>query len=142
LLVQKENITTIIPHRAPVLMIDHLLEQDDIYTHTNFSIVEENIFVKNGVLQEAGIIENIAQSAAAGAGYHHLQAQTAQPITFIASIQQLQIIQYPPVGSLIHTQIKLVDTVMNFNIVEGKCFLEDELVAGCEMKVMMEMNPV
>lgn len=142
MLISKENITSIIPHRDPVLMIDHLLFQDEKYTRTSFKIEPNNIFVSNSKFTEAGIIENIAQSSAAGSGYYYLQNKKSQPLTFIASISNLQILKNASAGEEIFTEIELMDSVMNFNIICGKCFLDDILIASCEMKVMIENNQI
>lgn len=125
-----------------MLMIDNLLEHNETYTRTNFKIEKDNIFVLDGELMESGIIENIAQSAAAGAGYYCLQKSLPRPLTYIAAISKLKINKYPKVGSLVQTQIEFVKTILDVSIIVGSCFLGNELIAQCEMKIMMGTNPV
>ena len=50
-------------------MVDKLVYCDDNRARTNFLVQEGNILVEDGVLVEAGLVENIAQTAAARSGY-------------------------------------------------------------------------
>ena len=67
-----ENITTpiieLIPQRNPFVMVDKLLSATETTAHTSFEIKAGNILLNNGFFSEAGLVENIAQTAAAHAG--------------------------------------------------------------------------
>lgn len=141
LLVDKENITRFIPHRRPIIMVDELLEHNEGFTKTTFKIEPDNIFLRDGLFQESGIIENMAQSAALGAGYYCHANKLEQPITYIVSIQQLDVNKFPSVGDLLVTSIQVESSIMNINVIVGECYLNNELIARGEMKVMMENNP-
>ena len=56
------NIQEYLPHRTPMLMADTVLEITEKYAVTEFTILPDNIFVENGFLTEAGLIENCAQT--------------------------------------------------------------------------------
>ncbi|HEX8545717.1 MAG TPA: 3-hydroxyacyl-ACP dehydratase, partial [Cytophagaceae bacterium] len=90
-LINKENITEIIPQRPPIVMIDSLVACNEDYTETNLYISEENIFCKDGFFGEPGLVENIAQTAAARIGYLCKQADADVPIGYIAAVKNLQI---------------------------------------------------
>src|SRR5574344_389339 len=66
-----ETFTTdeLLPQRPPFVMIDRLRDVTDTTTETELTVREDNIFYQGGVLREAGIIENIAQTCAARLGY-------------------------------------------------------------------------
>jgi hypothetical protein len=49
-------------------MVDELLFSDDNITKTSFTVTADNVFVINGEFSEAGLMENMAQTAAAGSG--------------------------------------------------------------------------
>ncbi len=138
MLIERENITLILPHRTPMVMIDSLVEHSEEKTITQFKIEANNIFVREGEFQETGLIENIAQSAAASSGYYCYQNKLAQPLAYIASINNVRILKLPKVNETIQTEIKLTSNILNINVISGKCFLKDELIAECEMKVLIE----
>lgn len=138
MLIDKQHITSILPHRTPMVMIDSLVEHSEEKTITLFTIEANNIFVRDGALQESGLIENIAQSAAASSGYYYHQNKLQQPLTYIASINKVRILKLPKVNESIQTEIKLTSNILNINVISGKCFLKDELIAECEMKVLIE----
>ena len=50
-------------------MVSSLLSVDERSARSSFTINIENVFVKNNIFQEAGLMENIAQTAALRAGY-------------------------------------------------------------------------
>jgi hypothetical protein len=64
-----ENSLALIPQKPPFVMIDALLFSDEKRTVSSFKIPEKNIFVKEGLFLEPGLVENIAQTAAARAGH-------------------------------------------------------------------------
>jgi predicted hotdog family 3-hydroxylacyl-ACP dehydratase len=132
------NVLDVIPQRAPVVMIDVLKFSDASKTISEFEIKESCIFCNNGFLSESGMIENIAQTGAAGFGY--LDRQNNKPVSlgFIASIKNIQIIQLPPVGSVIITEVMAHEPVMGFNIITGKILLNDTIIASCEMRIFVQ----
>ena len=58
-MLQTKNIETLLPQRAPFVMIDGLMSSTETTTTTSFAIREDNIFVVDGVLLEPGLVENI-----------------------------------------------------------------------------------
>ena len=77
------NILDLIPQRAPIVMVDELLDVYGIVSRSRFTIREENIFVDNGILSECGLIEHIAQSAAERVGYIFKSKNQPIPIGYI-----------------------------------------------------------
>ncbi len=63
-----ENVLSLIPQRPPFVMIDRLVSSDADIIKTSFKITGDNIFVTDGRFREPGLLENIAQTAAARAG--------------------------------------------------------------------------
>jgi hypothetical protein len=60
---------SLIPQRPPFVMIGSLLYNDEKVTRTTYRVSQQNIFVEHGLFREPGLLENIAQTAAARAGY-------------------------------------------------------------------------
>ncbi|HEY8396606.1 MAG TPA: 3-hydroxyacyl-ACP dehydratase [Flavihumibacter sp.] len=137
-LVPKEQLSTILPQRPPFVMIDGLLQDDSTLTETVFEIRPDNILVENGRATAALLVENIAQTAAAGAGYKALQGDGPVLVGFIGAIKDLQIHSLPEVGTLLKTRARQINQVFNVSIVEGTVYDGDTLLARCEMKIFLQ----
>src|SRR5688572_10579494 len=95
MLADRDHILQYIPQRKPMVMIDSLKEASDLHAITQLMIREENIFVSEGHLTEPGLVENIAQTAAAQSGYQHVQGGMVVKIGYIAAVKNLVINQLP-----------------------------------------------
>ena len=119
-------------------MVDSLIKTDDSSSIANFLVTHENIFVKDGVLQEAGLIENIAQTAALRSGY--LADKNNSPIKkgFIGAVKKLQIRDLPEIGDILTTTIQELNLVLSASIISGKIEVDGKLMAKCEMTIFTE----
>lgn len=140
-LLNKENITSIIPQRPPFVMIDELIQCDESITRTSFIVRQDNLFLENGRLGSSAMVENIAQTAAAGPGYKAMAENGPVLVGFIGAIKNLVITDLPAEGDLLQTETRLVNSVFNVSIVEGKVFCGDKLMASCEMKIFLQPPP-
>ena len=66
-----KTILQFIPQREPMVMVEKLHKAEGGQTIGSFEIKDDNIFCKDGFLQEPGLIENIAQTAAVGVGFEY-----------------------------------------------------------------------
>lgn len=131
------DILTLIPQRRPFVMVDRLLSFDDKESSTDFVVREDNIFCKDGLFLETGIMENIAQTCAARIGYINITNNESVKIGVIGSIKDLIITKLPKVGSRLLTKVKVLSEVFAITLVEAEVFDNDELVARCEMKISL-----
>jgi len=132
-------ILELIPQRPPFVMVDRLISYDENGFSSKFTIDADNLFAKNGFFKEEGMLENIAQTAAAGAGYGFYTAKEKVKLGYIGAVKNARILQRPKVGCTITTQIKILNKVFNVDIVEGKIFdSENNLLASCEMKIFID----
>ena len=67
------DITKFLPHRAPFLMVDHLLSFDDEHVSTSFKINPDCVFVNDNVFNEVGLIENAAQTCSSIVGKSYFE---------------------------------------------------------------------
>ena len=132
------DILEYLPQRPPMVMIDKLLFSDDEKTISGLLVSEENIFFNNGYLSESGLVENIAQTAAAGVGYVCKQEQKKVPVGFIASIKDLKIHQLPEAGDEITTEVVVTNQVMAVSIIKGYVYKNKILLAECEMRIFVK----
>lgn len=140
----KTNISDLIPQGAPIIMVDGILQTNDAQTITSFRIEESNIFCSGGYFREPGLIENIAQSAAAAAGYERQRVGLNLLTGFIGAVKNLEIIDLPKVGEEIETSIDVIHNIFNVKIVNGTVMRKNgNICASCEMKIFLnEEDPM
>lgn len=134
------NILDLIPQRAPIVMVDEFLGIDNNVSRTRFTVYNDNIFVNNGEFSECGIIEHIAQSAAARVGYIFKSKNLPIPIGYIGSINNFVIYQNPKVGEAINTTIEIIQEVFNITLIQAYCHIDGKEIASCRMKIFLENN--
>ncbi|QHS62665.1 3-hydroxyacyl-ACP dehydratase [Chitinophaga agri] len=137
--IHTDDITAYIPQRTPIVMISGILEVRDNITRTGLQIAADNLFVEDGVLQSPGLLENMAQTAAARVGYIALQENTPVPIGFIGAVKDFEVFAFPPAGSFIETTTEIQSQVFNATMVAAKVTLNGQLMAQCELKIFI--NP-
>jgi predicted hotdog family 3-hydroxylacyl-ACP dehydratase len=135
------DILDLIPQRAPFIMVDALTYYDPVVTKTVFTVREDNIFCTcDGRMEEAGLIENIAQTCAARMGYEEkteTQRSGVIKIGFIGMIKTMEIYRNPLVGERLETTISVVENFFNTTLVETKVEVLGETIATCEMKIFL-----
>lgn len=119
-------------------MIDQLLQADEKLGKTTFIITEENVFVDQDGFNASGLIENIAQTAAAQAGYYYRSIGQDVPIGYLAEVKNIDIAQFPKVGDKIETKIELKTKVFNINLVEASVSLNQKIICSCTMKLFIK----
>lgn len=137
---QDVNILDLVPQRAPFLMIDDVVDSDDKKTSSSFFIKEDNLLVKDGKFSEAGLIENIAQTAAARAGVTAIKKNKPVAIGYIAAVQNLEVFTLPQVNSTIHTEITAENEILNVLLISGKATCNGALLATCNMKIFIDQH--
>jgi predicted hotdog family 3-hydroxylacyl-ACP dehydratase len=130
------EIINLIPQRPPMVMIDRLIYFDEKTGRATLQVNDSNILCKNGFLQEAGLIECIAQTAAAYKGFAHFSAGKKIPDGFIGSVKSLVIYFLPEVESEIQSEIITDSEIMGYTIILGKILQEGKILAECEMRIL------
>ena len=135
---QDYNITDLIPHRTPMIMIDKLIRTDEKFTLSSLRIKKNNIFCNDGFFSEPGLIENIAQTAAARAGFLSRQDEGEVRLGYIGNIKNLKINFLPKAGSEIFTEVIQENQIMGVTIITGRITCCDEIAVECEMKIFLK----
>jgi predicted hotdog family 3-hydroxylacyl-ACP dehydratase len=135
--VDKENILSLIPQQPPFVMVDKLLFCDEMITRTTFMVTEDNVLVFNGVLSEAGLMENIAQTAASGAGYLAKMENKQAAIGYIAAVKNFEVFDLPKVNDELITEVKIENQVFDVTIISGTVKHNDKIIAQCEMNIFI-----
>ncbi|OFX37302.1 MAG: hypothetical protein A2X08_15210 [Bacteroidetes bacterium GWA2_32_17] len=132
------KIFELIPQRLPMVMVDEHIYTNENKTQTKFKIDNDSFFCEDGYLSEAGILENMAQSAATRLGYSYIaKAKGNPPIGIIATMQDIQILEFPKAGNDIFTEITFVDEIMGITLVDCKTFCNNKEIAFCKMKILL-----
>ena len=132
------NLDNIIPQRAPFAMIDGLLEHSSKGATSSLQVLSSNILVENDKLSAAGMLENMAQTAAAHLGYEAFIRGLDAPIGFIAAVKNFNIINQPAVGDQVKTKIEYTNTILNIHIVNAVSYLNDEKSAEAELRIFIQ----
>ena len=134
-----DKILDLIPQRAPIVMVDEFLGIEDNVSRSRLTVREDNIFVDGGTLSECGLIEHIAQSAAARVGYIFKSKGEAIPIGYIGSVNDFAISAHPKTGDVVSTTIEIIQEVLSITLIQARCTVGDKEIATCRMKIFL--NP-
>lgn len=137
-----------LPHRKSMLMVDKQLLLTDAIVKTEFKILESNIFTKNGFFQEAGLIENIAQTCSVIVGSSYFSdpngENNSDVIGFISTIKFIHIHKLPAINDTLLAvgNLKSRYDGDGFSICTmlGETYSNDELLLDCELNLFIKKN--
>jgi len=132
------HIATLLPQADPFIMVGKLLLVEDDKITTNFVIEESNVLVSDGFFTEAGLLENIAQTAAAGAGYRGTVKNKPVQKGYIGAVKNFMVFALPEVNDEVKTEVVETGAVFNMQTIQGKVWLGEKLLAQCEMRIFLE----
>lgn len=113
-------------------MVDSFCGIEDDCSYSGLTVTDDNIFCQEGKLQEAGIIEHIAQSADQTI---YLQKNEPVPLGFIGSaLDKLTLHRLLETGQELSTEITVIQEVFDITLVSacvsttegGDCRMPDE----------------
>lgn len=134
-IVQGQDVCKYIPQRQPIVMIDSFYGIDGDKSESGLTVSAENLFCKDGELQDGGIVEHIAQSGAMHIGYESVSQGKNVPLGFIGSVNKLVINRLPRVGETLRTTIVMEAKVFDVTLVGATVMVDGEVIAQCKMKV-------
>lgn len=129
------EIEQLIPQRSPIVMVDAFYEANETSASTGLTIANDNFFCRDGQFTEPGLIEHIAQSASAFAGYSAFKEGEPAPVGYIGEVKKLKILSLPAVGSTLTTSIKIISEVLNITLLKAETKIGEQVVANCQMKI-------
>ena len=132
-----DNIEMLIPQKPPFVMIDKLLAFSEMATSTGFAIRVDNIFVEQDVFKEPGLVENIAQTAAARAGYVSKTENKPVLVGYIGAVNNLQVFSLPKTGDELITEITIENQIFDVTLISGKISCNETVLAQCKMKIFI-----
>jgi 3-hydroxymyristoyl/3-hydroxydecanoyl-(acyl carrier protein) dehydratase len=132
-----QNAAKLIPQKPPFVLVDKLLYVDENNSHGSFKIPDKNIFVKHGYFSTPGMVESMAQTAAAGTGYLFAREKKGVPIGYIGAVQKLEVVDWPPANAEIIMEISLLTNILQVSLVSGVVKYNGKIMASCEMKIFV-----
>ncbi|WP_057937574.1 hypothetical protein [Algoriphagus resistens] len=132
----KIPVISLIPQRAPMVMLSRVVAYSKGKIQTELDIETGNIFVSHDLFSESGMLENIAQTAAAMVGLEAREVGEEVPLGFIGGINKVKVVGLAAASQTITTHVEILQEVFNINLIRGKCFILDELLMECEMKIV------
>ena len=135
------NIKQLIPQRSPIMMVDELLCVNGDEAQCRLAVREDNFFLEeDGLIAEVGIIEHIAQSASAFAGYRAVveEGATEPPVGYIGEVKNFECYDLPSVGDTVHTRMEVVAKMADVTLVQAETSLNGKPTAVCQMKIFIQ----
>ena len=136
-----------LPHRGVMLMVKDLLGIDEESVSSGLPIVESCIFVENGVLTAAGLIENAAQTSTAIVGQSFfleddVTGESNQLIGYINAIKKVEVFQLPKIGEYITTKASLISRLdtnsMCICSINCTTFIKGKLIVDCTFNFIIQ----
>lgn len=139
-MMQGDDIKKLIPQRHPMMMVDEFEATSEQSATTMLTIRSDNYFLLPGQeLSETGLIEHIAQSASALAGYQALSREAKNPpVGLIGEIKHYTCHRRVRVGEVVHTTVNFGFTFGAATLTKGECRIDDELIAEADMKIFIQ----
>jgi len=123
-------------------MVDKLLAVEGDEAQTSLRVRRNNYFISyDKLMAVTGLMEHIAQSASAFAGYTALQAGAKKPpVGLIGEVKHFECVRRPAVGELLTTHITKLIEVDGIAIVSGETRSAEQLVATATLKIAIIQN--
>ena len=137
---KKVDIKELLPQRTPILMVDELLDVKGEEAQTSLPIRPDNFFMgEDGQLEETGLIEHIAQSASALAGYTvRLTGAANPPVGYIGEVKNFHCHRRPQAGDQLRTTIRLGPEAGGVILLSGETYVSGQIVADTQMKIFIK----
>lgn len=133
-----EQIKELIPQRSPIMMVDTLYSATETEAVTGLTIAKDNLFCIDDKFTEPGLIEHIAQSASALAGYAaRLQGKPA-PVGFIGEVKKFHLVKFPSAGDTLTTHLNIISVVGNISMLQAETKIGDDVVCTVGLKIAIE----
>lgn len=128
-----------------MLMVDRVVASDSKGCTTELTVRADCLFVDDGALSAAGVVENMAQSCAVRIGIVNMMLHPTgggvlpgkRTIGVIGDISDLVVEREPRVGEVLTTEVLIVGEVLALSLAELTARVGDETVATARMKIAL-----
>ncbi|RYJ43758.1 hypothetical protein [Flavobacterium beibuense] len=136
-ILEKSLVESLIPQKAPFVMVDKLLFFEENNIIAGLTIPNDNIFVQEGKFVESGIIEHMAQSVALYTGYQFYLKKEPAPTGYIGSVKDVEVLELPLAGEELVTEVKVIQEFMGITLVDIITKRNGVQIASAQMKTVL-----
>ena len=132
-----DDVLSLIPQRPPIQMVDGFTFEDEQNCCSTLALRDDNMFLdESGQLAEEGILEHIAQTAAAYVGFLRKRAGEAVNMGYIGDIKRCTMNHpMPMAGSVLETRLVIVSQVGNITMISAETTVDSRTLLTCRMKL-------
>jgi 3-hydroxymyristoyl/3-hydroxydecanoyl-(acyl carrier protein) dehydratase len=138
------SILDLLPQRPPMVMLDRLSFCEGVVARGELSIREENVFTCGGSFTESGMLEALAQTAAARTSLVQRSQAGAQgrppQVGVIGSIKDFRLNFLPKTGDTIETEIELLHEFLNASVIRGRVLAGGAEACSAELKIFLTVS--
>lgn len=128
---------SLIPQKFPFVMVDKLMSFSEDEVVAGLEVSSDNIFENQGIFQESGLIEHMAQSVALFTGYQFYLKNEPAPTGYIGSIKSIEILELPKLSENIITTVSVLHEFMGVTLVDIVSRVNDKEIAKGQMKTVL-----
>ncbi len=118
-------------------MVDALHSYSETEIVSGLEIAEDNLFVRDSRLAEAGLVEHMAQSVALHTGYQFFLRNEPAPTGYIGAISSISIQRLPELGEKVITTVRILQEFGGITLVDISSKIGDEEIAVGQMKTVL-----
>lgn len=140
IIVKKENVRQLIPHKAPFILVDALYYYDDESAVSAWYIPIDHVMVRDNYLLDAAIVEHMAQTMALKSSFLPLgkDVEEKSRVGYLAAVSRFNMYNRVSAGSEIFTEIKTTLTAGNMLAVEGITRSFQQIMAVAELRLFLQ----
>lgn len=133
------NPLELIPQRPPMVLVDCFegIDAEGVST-TGYTVEPAGLFVAGGRMSECGIIEHMAQSAAARIGWCCRAEGRPVPVGFIGAVSRLELHDLPRTGVHLRTRLRIVQEIGPLSLAEVRTEADGRPLAEGNLKIYLQ----
>lgn len=133
------NPLELIPQRPPMVLVDRFegIDAEGVST-TGYTVEPAGLFVAGGRMSECGIIEHMAQSAAARIGWCCRAEGRPVPVGFIGAVSRLELHDLPRTGVHLRTHLRIVQEIGPLSLAEVRTEADGRPLAEGNLKIYLQ----
>ena len=133
------NPLELIPQRPPMVLVDRFegIDAEGVST-TGYTVEPAGLFVAGGRMSECGIIEHMAQSAAARIGWCCRAEGRPVPVGFIGAVSRLELHDLPRTGVHLRTRLRIVQEIGPLSLASVRTEADGRPLAEGNLKIYLQ----
>jgi putative 3-hydroxymyristoyl/3-hydroxydecanoyl-(acyl carrier protein) dehydratase len=139
-LYDRQTILQLIPQRPPIVEVDEFYGIEGACAVCGLTVRQDNLLADGDHLSEAGLLEHMAQSAAARAGYLAVSCGEKVRPGYIGAVNNASLMYLPRIGEHITTTVEVLETVMDIALIAVSSRVDNKLIGECRMKIFTEQK--